>query len=107
GGSDLLTTGTSVALNALNLPSLYGSSQVYQLPTAMVLENLRLNSASDAQFTGNTMVWNQFEIKGGAATSKFALTGNLITQTLLLRGRTTWTQTAGTWNTDKSNFTLQ
>ena len=49
-----------------------------------------MNSGSDAQINGTTIVWKEFEIKQGTAASKFALTGNLIADTVWLRGRTSW-----------------
>jgi hypothetical protein len=99
--------GTNVALNPYNLPALYGSNVVYQLPSAMVLDDLRMNSGSDVQIKGTTLVWDEFELKSGVSSSKFALTGNLVTSTLLLRGRTPWVQTPSIWSTDKTNFATQ
>jgi hypothetical protein len=105
--SDIQVYGTNVSFSPLNLPSLYGTSQVYQLPTALVATDLRMNTGSAVQFGGTAIVWNEFELKAGATNSTFALTGSLLADTLLLRGRTPWTQTPATWNTDKTLFTAQ
>jgi hypothetical protein len=117
GGSDIQVYGTNVVLKPLNLPALYGSSQTYELPAVIAVSDLRMNSGSSVQIGGSTLVWNEFEIKDGTTTSSFALTGNLMTNTLLLRGRTTgasvggssysWTQAASTWFTDKAVFSGQ
>jgi hypothetical protein len=105
--SDIQIQGTNVKLQASNLPSLYGSNQVYQLPAALVLDDVRIHSAADAQILGATMVWDEFEIKNGLSTTNFALTGNLITSGLLLRGRTNWVQTPALWSMDKGLFEAQ
>jgi len=107
GGSDILVTGTGVVLNGYTMPSLYGSSTSYQMPSILSQASLRMNSGSDAQINGTAVVWKEFEIKQGTLASKFALTGNLITDTLLIRGRTTWIMNPGTWNTDRTLFNLQ
>jgi hypothetical protein len=106
-GSDIQVTGTGVVLKAFNLPSLYGSSQVYQLPAIIDYAPLRMASGSTVTINGAAMCYDQFEIKQGTQASTFALTGNLITNTLLLRGRSTWVLNSATWTTDKTLFTLQ
>ena len=55
------------------------------------------------------MVWKQFEVKNNDLTTatKFAMTGNLITSELLLHGRSTWTMTGATWNTDRLLYNAQ
>jgi hypothetical protein len=103
-GPDIQVSGTGVVLKAFNLPSLYGSNLVHQLPVALVNDDMRLNSGSDAKITGVTMVWDEFELRSGAASSKLEFTGSLITNTLQLRGRTSWTQTPAQWNADRLAF---
>jgi hypothetical protein len=113
GGSDIQIYGTNVVLKPNNLPAIYGSSQTYQLPAVIAFTDLRMNSGSTVQISGTTIVCGEFEIKSGPATSSFALTGNLMTNTLLLRGRTSgisayfWNQSAATWSTDKVLFGAQ
>lgn len=107
GGADILVTGTNVALKAFTMPPVYGSSETYQLPTVITRAALRMNSGSDAQITGTAVVGKEFEIKQGTTATKFALTGNLITDTLQLRGRTTWIMSPATWNSDRNLFLLQ
>jgi hypothetical protein len=106
-GSDIQVYGTNVALKPFNMPSLYGSNQIYQLPTTIVQDSLRMNSGANAQISGTAMVWKDFEIKAGSPTSSFNFTGNLVTNALLLRGRTTWTQTPATWSDDQMLFSFQ
>ena len=110
GGNEILVTGTNVRINAANLPSLYGSNQVYQLPAVLAGDHLRFNPSADAKISGTTMCWNEFELQSGAGTMKFDLTGNLITKALLLRGRTTspnWVMTPTQWSLDRTTFSAQ
>jgi hypothetical protein len=106
-GSDIQVTGTGVVLKAFNLPTLYGNGQVYQLPAVIDYAALRMNSGSTATINGAAMCYDQFELKQGTLASTFSLTGNLITNTLLLRGRSTWVLGSSTWNSDKALFNLQ
>ena len=107
GGGEVQVYGTNVVIKPVNLPGLYGSNTTYQLPTAMVADDLRMNSGSDVQIEGMAMVWDEFELKSGLATSKFALKGNLITSGLLLRGRSPWVLTPATWSNDRTMFNMQ
>lgn len=107
GSPEIQITGTNVVLKPATLPALYGTSDTFQLPCALVQDDLRVNSGADVQLEGMTMVWDEFEIKSGSAATKFALQGNLITNTLQLRGRSTWTQTPAIWNADRNNFVIQ
>jgi hypothetical protein len=106
-GPEIQVSGTGVVLKAFDLPSLYGSNVVHQLPVVLASDDFRFNSGSNAKITGMTMVWDEFELRSGAASSKFELTGNLVTGTLQLRGRTGWTQTPLQWSTDRLLFVAQ
>lgn len=106
-GAEIQVYGTSNQFQPYNLPSLYGSAQTYQLPTAMVQDGLRINSGAGMQIGGAVVVWDEFRIKNGLPSTSFSLTGDLITKKLTLEGRSTWTQTAATWTSDKTQFSLQ
>jgi len=106
-GPDIQVSGMGVVLKAFELPSLYASNLVRQLPVLMVNDDTRFNSGSDAKINGMTMVWDEFELRSGDANSKFELKGNLITNTLQLRGRTSWIQTPTQWNADRGSFLAQ
>jgi hypothetical protein len=107
GGSEITITGTDVILKPFSLPALYGSPQTYQLPAVLSKAALRLNSGSEAELSGATIVWDQFEVKPGSSSTSFLLTGNLIADTVLVRGRTNWVMTPSVWNGDRSLFSLQ
>jgi hypothetical protein len=103
-GHDIQVYGTNVVWEAANMPGLYGSSQVYQLPALLARSDLVVNSAADMKLRGFAMVWDDFELKRGSPSTKFELRGNLATSSLLLRGRDTWTQTPTTWNNDLAEY---
>jgi hypothetical protein len=107
GGPEIQITGAGVVIKPATLPPLYGSSDSYQLPSALVMDDLRIGSGADARIEGMTVVWDEFELKSGLPTANFAFKGNLITSALLLRGRTNWIQTPATWGTDRTNFIIQ
>ena len=97
--------GTNVVLQPANLPKLNGSTQTYQLPVALVLTDLRINSAAQAQIKGFTTVWGEFRLKQGAANTTFAFQGNLVTNTLRLEGRSEWILDSLQWTTQYTGFT--
>jgi hypothetical protein len=96
--------GTNVLLEAASLPRLEGSNQIRQLPVALIKTHLRINSGSSTQINGTTIVWDDFEIKTGSPTTQFALTGNLFSAGLNLRGRDNWTMTVTDWTNDYNNY---
>ena len=106
-GAEINVTGTGVVLKPFNLPGLYGSSLIYQLPSVLSQAALRVNSGSNAQISGTAITWDQFEVKQGSASTSFSFTGNLIADTLLLRGRTSWIMSPSAWNGDRTLFQLQ
>lgn len=99
--------GSNVQLQGVTLPPLYGNNQAYRLPAALVLDDLRINSGANVQIRGASVVWDEFEIKAGAASTSFDLQGNLLTRILLVRGRTPWVQTPTQWKADHDAFQLQ
>ena len=103
-GHDISVSGTNVVFEAANLPALYGSNDVYQLPAVIARSDLAVSSAADVKIRGSAIVWDDFELKRGSPSTKFELRGNLATSSLLLRGRDAWTLTPTTWNNDLADF---
>jgi len=87
---DIQVYGTNVTLEAVNLAPLEGTNQAFQLPVAIIKDDLRFHGTSSAVVRGVTMVYDEFELKQGPPTESFALTGNLFASGLALRGRSTW-----------------
>jgi hypothetical protein len=111
GSSDVTFSQSNIVLQPLNLPALYGTSQVYQLPTLLAKGNVTINKAVSVQLSGATMCWKIFEVFNNDSTpansTNLTLTGNLITDTFKQHGRSTWTQSALQWNIDQLVFTGQ
>jgi hypothetical protein len=109
GSADIQVSGTSVVVRPFNLPALYGTNQIYQLPTAIIADDLKVNAASDSQFLGTTIVMDECEVKNdhGSTATKLSWTGNLTTSVLKLRGRSTWKLTGALWGSDKTAFSAQ
>lgn len=101
--SDVRIRGANVVWQGYALPKLQGSTTTYQLPTALVRDDLRIDPLSNFQLNGFTMVWDEFELKNGSPTT-FTMQGNLATAGLLLRGRSNWTMTATDWNSDYNDY---
>lgn len=106
-GAEVQIYGTNVRLQGATLPPLYGSTASYQIPAALVLDDLRINSGAMVELRGAAVVWDEFEIKAETTSTRFDLTGNLLTRVLLVHGRTPWVQTPAQWKADRDAFVTQ
>jgi len=97
--------GTGVELKAADLPALYGSSTVYQLPVALVKDDLRIRSLSRSSVQGLAMVWDEYQFETGGKATTFSHTGRVLTAKLTLNGRTEWNLGSGGWTTQFNAFT--
>jgi hypothetical protein len=97
-------TGSTVKLNARNLPAINGTSQIYQLPLALVATSLKMQTNTDVTMNGFAMVWDEFKLEQGLASTKFSHTGNLVTSKLTVRGRDSFMMDALTWAAWKDDF---
>ena len=102
--SDIQVVGTNVKFEGFNLPPLEGASATYQLPVALLRDDLRYHGTSDAVLQGLAMIYDEFELKQGAATARFAMHGKLVTSGLRLQGRTPWIMTSTDWQKDCDDF---
>ncbi len=111
GSSDVTFSQANNVLQPVNLPALYGSGTVYQLPTLLAKNNLTINKAANVQLNGAILCWKTFEVFNNDSTAAnsttLALTGNLITDTFKQHGRSTWTMNTTQWNVDQLLFTAQ
>ena len=103
--SDVQVYGTNVVIQPASLPKLHGSATVYQLPAALVRDDLEIHPLSSMQLRGFSVVWDEFDLKRGSPNTQFTMVGNLAAAGLLLKGRDTWTMTATDWDNDYKNFT--
>jgi len=102
--SNVQVNGTNIVLQAAALPKLYGSNTNYQLPLALIRDDIRVDGESTTQWTGFTMVWDEFELKKDETATTFTMLGNLATAGLSLKGRDTWTMTATAWGNDYNDY---
>jgi hypothetical protein len=102
--SDIQVVGTGVKFEGVDLALIEGSSQAYQLPVALLRDDLRFHANSDATVQGMALVYDEFELKQGGTSARFALTGRLVTSGLRLRGRDPWQMTVDAWDDDYDNF---
>lgn len=77
-----------VALAGVNLPPVEGDATVRQLPAAIVRDDLRLLGGSGVSISGLAMVYDDFEVRSGPLATDVALTGQLLSAGLSIRGRT-------------------
>lgn len=99
--------GTNVVFQAPNLAPLEDSTTTYQLPATIIKDDLRLHSDSGVTLRGLHMVFDEFELKQGSATTQFTLTGQLMGAGVSLRGRDNWVLNSGTWLAERLAFEAQ
>ena len=101
---DIQVHGTNVVLEAVNLAPLESTSQVYQLPVALIRDDLRFHDTSSVTINGLAMVYDEFDLELGAATASFNLTGHLFANGLTLHGRSPWVMTSNDWDADHQEW---
>ncbi|MCE9528242.1 MAG: hypothetical protein K8R36_19545 [Planctomycetales bacterium] len=100
--------GTGVELNGVNLPSLSGSSTVYQLPAAMTNNDFVIKNNSNSQVRGLIISWSDLVLESGSQATTFNLQGRVFANDLDFSPRTEWTIVShGNWNDAFSAFLLQ
>jgi hypothetical protein len=101
---DIQVHGTSVSLEAANLAALEGNNQIYQLPVAIIKDDLRFHGTSNATVKGLAIVYDEFGLVQGAPTAQFSLTGSVFASGLALGGRDSWVMTSAAWTNDYNDF---
>src|SRR4030095_13777126 len=100
--------GTGVQLDGLNLPSLEGSSTVYQLPLAMVKYDVTVASSAAPTINGLLIAWNQFTVAPGVKATQLTFTGRVFSDGFGISGRTEWNALTQTqWQTSLDDFEAQ
>jgi hypothetical protein len=101
---DIQVHGTGVSLTGVNLAPLEGNTNLYQLPVAIIKDDLRFHGTSNATVKGLAIVYDEFGLVPGASTAQFSLTGNVFASGLALGGRTPWVMTPNDWTNDYNDF---
>lgn len=83
-----------------------GHSQVYQLPAAMVRDDLVFQGGAAANVRGLIMVWDVFRLNEGSQADTFNIQGRLFANYLKLFYRTEW-KNMSDWTLALSDFELQ
>lgn len=107
-GADLFVRGDNVQFKPVDLPPLEGSSEKRQLPTVLIIDDLRVfENAKNNSLTGLAMVWDELEFKEGASDVAFDLQGAAFVREVILRGRSAWNVSSSQWQTYYDDFIAQ
>lgn len=106
GSSAVYIRGLLVEINAATLPALDGDSQVYQLPAALVQDDLRVYGGSGSKINGSVVVWDQYVLESGWQATSMTHTGQLIARDVTVNTRTEWNIADAIWNTNYNLFKL-
>jgi hypothetical protein len=106
GSSAVYIRGLLVELNAATLPALDGDSQAYQLPAALIQDDLRVYGGSGSKINGGVVVWDQYVLESGLQATSMTHTGRLLTQDFTVNGRTEWNLVDTVWNGDYTLYKL-
>lgn len=102
---DVVVRGTNVKFEGVPIrPREQYPAELYQLPVALVKGDLHFYGTSDAIVRGLAMVYDDFELRQGAAGAKFSLVGHLFANGLRLRGRSSWIMTATDWDQEYNDY---
>ncbi|NIL99028.1 MAG: hypothetical protein GTO53_14105 [Planctomycetales bacterium] len=104
GNVDLRIAGTKVHISPAYIPPLLNASSAVELPSALVSDDLRLESGAEAVLRGMVTVWDEFEIKMGSQTTACDFEGRLATGALRVRSRYEWQQTETWWLSRANDF---
>ena len=101
-------SGTGVQWTGMNLPNLEGSSGAYQLPVAMVKNDVVVSSASVSTISGLVIAWNQFVVSSGSKGTVLTVTGRVFADGFGINSRTEWNALAeATWQQSLNDFLNQ
>ena len=104
----ITVSGSAVQLSGLNLPNLEGSNASYQLPLAIVKNDVVVAGSSVSTVSGLVIAWNQFVISSGSKGTLLTLTGRVFADGFGINGRTEWsTLTDAQWQQSLSDFLNQ
>ena len=102
---DIQLEGTGNEIHGVNL-LIDGQSQTYQLPAAMVRNDLQFDDGAGATVRGLVMVWDEFRVREGSQANVFNLQGRLFANYLDFDARTQWND-VGSWTIAHLEFQLQ
>ena len=102
---DIYVFGDNVTFSAPTLPALIDDPATgYQLPAALVADDMCLGDGTTATVSGLVVAWDDFEISEGTDRTAFSLDGRLVTYKLKIGGRTEWNDSQVDWDTAHADF---
>ena len=101
---DLDVDGDNVTIIPVNLPAIYGDGATYQLPVAIVADDIHVTSGSSGTLTGMALTWDDTEVSHGSQDTSFEMQGRLVAGEFEVQGRSQWDQSTSWWKTRLNKF---
>jgi len=99
--------GTGINIAPLSLPSLYGDSTVYQLPSVIARDDVKVRDGSSSSLSGLVMAWDKLKCSNGQQSTEMSVTGQVIVRGLEVEARREWDQSASWWDSRHKEFLSQ
>ena len=104
---DLDIRGENVKILPVTLPSLYGDATNFQLPAAIVKDDLHVRDDCQASFKGLAVVWDDFECRSGSEDTAFDFQGKLFVSEFEVHSRESWDESDSWWKELATKFWQQ
>jgi hypothetical protein len=99
--------GTGIHVTPLSLPSLYGDSTVYQLPSVVARDDVEVHEGSSSSLSGLVMAWDDLQCFHGEQSTEMSLTGQVIAGELEIEYRDEWDESSSWWDSRHKEFLNQ
>ncbi|MCA9141443.1 MAG: LamG domain-containing protein [Planctomycetaceae bacterium] len=99
--------GTGIKVAPVSLPSLYGDSTIYQLPSIIARDDVEVYSGSSSSLSGLVMAWDDLQCFQGKQSTALSVTGQLIAGELEIEARDEWDQSSSWWDSRHKEFLAQ
>lgn len=99
--------GTGIRVAPVSLPSLYGDSTVYQLPSVMARDDVEIYDGSSSSLSGLVMAWDDLQCFQGKQSTAMRVTGQVVVGELEIEGRSEWNQSSSWWDSRHKEFLAQ
>ena len=96
--------GTGIRIEPLSLPSLYGDSTVYQLPSVIARDDIEVYDGSSSSLRGLVMAWNRLQCSQGQQSTEMFVTGQVIAGEFKVAARDEWDQSSSWWKLRHQTF---
>jgi len=108
GTGSIMVSGQNIQFTPVDLPPLDGTTTPVRLPTAVTINDFRVQPASSATFKGLIVAADEFEIQGdGQNDMQVTFQGTVVANDFLLRTRSDWNQPPSWWANRWTEFQTQ